>query len=64
MHPLHPALAQFPVGCFTGAALLDLSGNPGKAADRLIGWGVVGSVPAGSADYADSHEEQQRVDRR
>jgi hypothetical protein len=38
--------------------------HPGKAADRLIGWGVVGSVPAGSADYADSHEEQQRVDRR
>ncbi|MET0236533.1 MAG: Rieske (2Fe-2S) protein [Kibdelosporangium sp.] len=63
-HPLHPALAQFPVGCFVGAALLDLTGNPGKAADRLIGWGVLGSVPAalaGAADYADSHEDQQRV---
>ncbi|HEV7650846.1 MAG TPA: Rieske 2Fe-2S domain-containing protein [Actinophytocola sp.] len=63
-HPLHPALAQFPLGCFTGAALLDLTGAPDPGASRLIGLGLAGSVPAamsGLADYADGHEEQQRI---
>jgi nitrite reductase/ring-hydroxylating ferredoxin subunit/uncharacterized membrane protein len=62
-HAAHPALAQFPLGCFTGAAVLDLTGQRGPAA-RLIGAGMLGSVPAaasGLADYADGHEEQQRV---
>ncbi|HEY1570306.1 MAG TPA: Rieske 2Fe-2S domain-containing protein [Pseudonocardiaceae bacterium] len=63
-HPLHPALAQFPLGCFTGAAVLDLTDASGGAADRLIRWGLLGSAPAaiaGLADYADGHEEQQRI---
>ena len=63
-HALHPALAQVPVGCFTGAALLDLSGDRSGAPARLIGFGLLGSVPAaaaGLADYGDSHEEQQRI---
>ncbi|HEX5115143.1 MAG TPA: Rieske (2Fe-2S) protein [Pseudonocardiaceae bacterium] len=63
-HPLHPALAQFPVGCFTGAAVLDLTGARDGHADRLIRWGLLGSVPAalaGLADYAEGHEEQQRI---
>jgi nitrite reductase/ring-hydroxylating ferredoxin subunit len=63
-HPLHPALAQFAVGCFTGAALLDVTGDRQHAASRLIRFGVLGSLPAvaaGLADYAEGHEEQQRV---
>lgn len=63
-HPLHPALAQLTVGCFTGAAVLDATGDRDRAAARLIRWGVLTSLPtaaAGLADYADGHEEQQRV---
>jgi nitrite reductase/ring-hydroxylating ferredoxin subunit/uncharacterized membrane protein len=63
-HPLHPALAQLPVGCFVGAAILDATGDRGPGAPRLIGCGMVASLPAalaGFADYADAHEEQQRV---
>lgn len=63
-HPLHPALAQLAVGCFAGAAVLDATGERDGAATRLIRWGVLSSVPtavAGLADYADGHEEQQRV---
>ncbi|HEX5407806.1 MAG TPA: Rieske (2Fe-2S) protein [Pseudonocardiaceae bacterium] len=62
-HPLHPSLAQFAVGCFTSAALLDVTGDR-QAATRLIRFGVLGSLPAaaaGLADYAEGHEEQQRV---
>ncbi|HVV21624.1 MAG TPA: Rieske (2Fe-2S) protein [Pseudonocardiaceae bacterium] len=63
-HPVHPVLAQFAVGCFTGAALLDVTGDRDGAASRLIRFGVLGSLPAavaGLADYAEGHEEQQRV---
>lgn len=63
-HPVHPALAQFTVGCFTGAALLDLTGDRDGGAARLIRFGVLGSVPTaatGLVDYADGHEEQQRI---
>jgi nitrite reductase/ring-hydroxylating ferredoxin subunit/uncharacterized membrane protein len=63
-HPLHPALAQLPVGCFLGAAVLDVTGDRGPGAGRLIGCGLAASAPAalsGLADYADAHEEQQRI---
>lgn len=62
-HPVHPALAQVAVGCFTGAAVLDLTGDR-QGATRLIRLGVLSSLPtaaAGLADYADGHEEQQRI---
>ncbi|HEX3651048.1 MAG TPA: Rieske (2Fe-2S) protein [Pseudonocardiaceae bacterium] len=61
-HPVHPALAQFTFGCFTGAALLDVTGVQGAV--PLIRYGIAGSVPTavtGLADYSDAHEEQQRV---
>lgn len=63
-HPAHPPLAQFTVGCFTGAALLDMAGDRSGAAARLIRFGVLASLPtaaAGLADYAEGHEEQQRI---
>jgi nitrite reductase/ring-hydroxylating ferredoxin subunit/uncharacterized membrane protein len=63
-HPVHPALAQVPIGCFTSALLLDLTGAPQAGSSRLIGLGLLSSAPAamtGLVDYTDSHEEQQRV---
>lgn len=61
-HPVHPALAQFAVGCFTGAAVLDVAGAPGAV--PLIRCGIASSVPTavtGLADYSAGHEEQQRI---
>lgn len=63
-HPLHPGLAQVSYGCFTGAAVFDLTGDRRRVAARLIGCGIASAVPtavAGLADYADGHEEQQRI---
>jgi nitrite reductase/ring-hydroxylating ferredoxin subunit/uncharacterized membrane protein len=63
-HPLHPVLAQLTVGCFTGAAVLDVSGDRGEGAALLIRWGMLSTLPAaaaGVADYSDAHEEQQRI---
>ncbi len=56
-HTLHPMLTDFPIGCWTTAALLDvIGGKRGRAsARRLIAIGLL-SVPvtaaAGSADFA------------
>jgi nitrite reductase/ring-hydroxylating ferredoxin subunit/uncharacterized membrane protein len=64
-HPLHPALAQVPIGMYFGAAVLDLL--PGKhkhVTDILIGLGVLSSVPAalaGAADYSQGLQEQRRT---
>lgn len=63
-HALHPATAQLPLGFFTAAAALDVTGDQPVAVKRLIGLGLISSVPAattGLADYAEGHEEQQRV---
>ncbi len=67
-HPLHPALAQFALGSLLSASLLDAL--PRRAApaptgsDTLIATGLVATLPAvtsGWADWAQSHEDQQRV---
>jgi nitrite reductase/ring-hydroxylating ferredoxin subunit/uncharacterized membrane protein len=63
-HPLHPALAQFALGSFTSAAVLDGLGTGRRESSTLIVAGLAGTLPtvaAGWADYADAHEEQQRV---
>ncbi len=63
-HSLHPALAQFTLGSFLSASLLDAVGGGRRESSMLIAAGLVGTVPtvaAGWADYADGHEEQQRV---
>ncbi|MTD52935.1 Rieske 2Fe-2S domain-containing protein [Amycolatopsis pithecellobii] len=62
-HPVHPALAQVAVGCFTGAAVLDLTGDQDGAV-RLIRFGLLGSLPtaaAGLADNAEGLADQQRI---
>jgi nitrite reductase/ring-hydroxylating ferredoxin subunit/uncharacterized membrane protein len=63
-HPLHPAIVQVPVGAWTSAAILDALPDTGKAPDLLIAVGLVGlapSVATGWTDFADLHEQQQRV---
>jgi nitrite reductase/ring-hydroxylating ferredoxin subunit/uncharacterized membrane protein len=55
-HPLHPALTDLPIGCWTSAWLLDLFGGKEtrKAATALVGLGVATAVPtivSGAADW-------------
>jgi nitrite reductase/ring-hydroxylating ferredoxin subunit len=61
-HPVHPVLVQVPVGAWMSAAFLDAIGQDG--ARHLIGLGLLASVPAavaGSADWAELHEQQMRT---
>jgi nitrite reductase/ring-hydroxylating ferredoxin subunit len=67
-HPLHPVLAQAPVGTWLSASLLDAwpGGSPGTApaSRRLVLAGLAAALPAalaGSADWSELHEQQMRV---
>ncbi|NMO90944.1 Rieske (2Fe-2S) protein [Actinomycetospora sp. TBRC 11914] len=63
-HPLHPVLAQLTFGSFLSAGILDLVPRTRRPATALIGVGLLSAAPtaaAGWADYAQAHEEQQRV---
>ena len=63
-HPLHPALAQFALGSFLSATLLDLLPGTRRQSSVLIATGLAATLPtvaAGWTDWSDSHEEQQRV---
>lgn len=71
-HPVHPALAQLPVGTSLSALLLDTVGflSPGRRsalgipARGLAAVSLAGVVPTaitGWADYVDLHPDQQRT---
>jgi len=63
-HPLHPGAAQFALGSFTSAAVLDATRGPRSGSSSLIAAGLAATLPtvaSGWADYADAHEDQQRV---
>jgi nitrite reductase/ring-hydroxylating ferredoxin subunit/uncharacterized membrane protein len=63
-HPLHPLLTDLPLGCWTSAAVLDLTDPVSPASRRLIGVGVVTAVPtalAGISDWLDTAGAEQRV---
>lgn len=65
-HAAHPLLTDAPIGLWASATVLDLAGGPGahRAADRLLGLGVLAAVPAsvtGAADWAVSDRRTQRV---
>jgi nitrite reductase/ring-hydroxylating ferredoxin subunit len=64
-HPVHPVLVQVPVGAWMSAGFLDALGDGGeRQARQLIGLGLLASVPAavaGSADWAEQHEQQLRT---
>ncbi len=67
-HPLHPALTDLAIGSWTSASLLDLIGGRDgrRAAQRLIGVGIVAAVPtaaSGTSDWADSTAGDAQVRR-
>ena len=67
-HALHPLMQLLPLGTWTSAVILDLiGGEDGEAsADKLIGTGLLATVPTvitGWSDYADSTVASERVRR-
>lgn len=64
-HPLHPLLTDLPIGAWTGAALLDLTGGKGarRSADALVAFGIATAIPtaaSGAADWADYNDDRVR----
>ena len=62
-HPAHPALVSAPIGCWTGALVADLAGEP-RAGRILTGLGVLSALPVaatGASDWADTTGAEQRV---
>ena len=67
-HALHPLLTDLPIGTWTSATLLDVMGGEesGPAADRLIGVGVLTSLPTavtGATEWADTQRSDENVRR-
>jgi uncharacterized membrane protein len=64
-HPLHPMLTDLPIGFWTSSFTLDLVGGRRSqaAADQLLLFGLLTTVPtaaAGVADWGDLDGERQR----
>ena len=67
-HALHPFLTDLPIGTWTSATLLDLVGGEesAPAADRLVGAGVLASLPTavtGVSEWADTEKSDVSVRR-
>jgi nitrite reductase/ring-hydroxylating ferredoxin subunit len=69
-HPLHPVLAQAPVGAWLSAAVLDATGGSADRSAgeterrRLVAFGLAAAAAAavaGTADWSEQHEQQMRV---
>ena len=65
-HPAHPAVVTVPLGSWTAALVLDIAGGRAyrRAAQLLVGIGVLGAVPAvatGAADWLDTRGAERRV---
>jgi len=62
-HPLHPLLVTIPIGSWSASLLFDLLGNR-KAAQTLVGFGVLAAVPtavSGVSDWLDTDGAERRV---
>ena len=62
-HPVDPLMITVPIGPFTSAAVLDLTGDR-TAARRLIGLGILSSLPVaatGASDWSDTAGAERRV---
>jgi nitrite reductase/ring-hydroxylating ferredoxin subunit/uncharacterized membrane protein len=64
-HPVHPMLTDVPIGAWSSALVLDLmgGGRARRAADALVGAGVLAAVPtaaAGLSDLADVVDRRER----
>ena len=65
-HPLHPLLTDVPIGAWTSSLVLDLFGGQQtrRAAEMMVGVGLVGAVPtaaAGLTDFSDTFGVERRV---
>lgn len=63
-HPIHPLMVTVPIGCWTSASLLDVSGRSPRAAQQLTGAGILGAVGAlitGWADWRSTTGAARRV---
>jgi nitrite reductase/ring-hydroxylating ferredoxin subunit/uncharacterized membrane protein len=65
-HPLHPMLTDVAIGSWTSAFMLDIFGGKRsrRAADSLVGFGVVSALPtaaAGLSDWSDLIGEERRL---
>ncbi len=63
-HPAHPLLVSAPIGAWTSAGLLDLTGRSPAAARRLVGAGVLLAIPTvltGVGDWLDTSGPEQEV---
>jgi nitrite reductase/ring-hydroxylating ferredoxin subunit/uncharacterized membrane protein len=65
-HPLHPVLTDLPIGAWVMASALDLTagGSGAASARRLVGLGLVATLPtavAGAADWSDTYGGTRRV---
>ncbi len=65
-HPLHAAITDIPIGCWTGAVVIDLLGGESNrgSVDPLVGIGAAAALPTvltGLNDWADSYGGERRV---
>lgn len=65
-HPVHPPLTDVVIGAWTSALILDLVGGDEteKAAERLIGVGILAAIPTaatGASDWADVRGGDRRI---
>lgn len=60
-HPLHPALVGIPIGAWTVAAVLDALEN--RAADKVIGIGILGALASAVTGLTDWSETDSRAKR-
>jgi nitrite reductase/ring-hydroxylating ferredoxin subunit len=63
-HPLHPMLAQAPIGLWLSASVLDAWPGGERASRRLVLLGLAAAAPAalaGAVDWSEQHEQQMRV---
>ncbi|HEU5007104.1 MAG TPA: Rieske 2Fe-2S domain-containing protein [Jatrophihabitantaceae bacterium] len=63
-HPAHPLLVAVPIGSWTAASVLDLTGGDRAAARRLVGLGVLAALPAaitGANDWISTAGAERRV---
>jgi nitrite reductase/ring-hydroxylating ferredoxin subunit/uncharacterized membrane protein len=63
-HPAHPILVTVPIGTFTSAVALDLTGGDPDTVRKLIGFGLLSGFPTaltGLSDWGDTSGAERRV---
>jgi nitrite reductase/ring-hydroxylating ferredoxin subunit/uncharacterized membrane protein len=63
-HPLHPLLTDLPIGCWSSAVLLDLTGKGRETSRFLLGVGTLAALPtalSGWSDWLDTEGAEKRV---